>query len=1247
MTWWSLSGGRWRVVASAALLVWCAVGPAGAYVFEVTDNGVPIFWPDLKQQSAAPLRFTFNDRGPSLLGGPLRTNGALKQSLDLSFGRWTQVPSASVRFQPAIVSGHQGLGNDGVNLVVFTSVNPMDFTGPDGPYIVGLTTTSFVPSTGVMVDADIQFNDTSPVFTLSLTEQTGRTDPGARGSYFINLEDVATHEIGHALGLDHTGVKGATMYFAAADGGKNLGTDDVAGISALYPTSGFAATTGVVSGRVLGPGPVFGAHVVAVDTATGRPAVSGITGRDGRYRIEGLAPGSYVLVAEPLKPNALGTFYEQAAASFYLGLLATTSSAPPTVVVVRAGAETGGNDIRVDQRRVDSANPDSLATAIRLDAGQAVSRSLPPGSRSHPADYFSFEASPGSTLTINVTSHRLWVPVNPQIEILDSALRVLSGPSSDASPYSPVDLDDQVIFRPPNPGNQMYWIRVRTSDVSYDSFPDSRSVKEGESLYILSMRRTRTNHPPRITASQALTQVTTSEAGGGRPGVWALDLTDLGADDEDSIDTLTWTATDVPTDLCGVDLASLAAKPAVLRILPRPYRSGSGTFNLMLIDSDGASAVQPVRVRVLPVHDAPRADAVQGVGSPGGGPRAIQLDASASRAAPEGDNAQADQGVAYAWTQLAGPAPVSLTGQLSPLCRIVARDAGRYRFRVHVTQTHAPTPLTSDSTVEFTVENVPPHVEVVAPPVALMAQRVMVRGALSTDANEELTTAAFSLTGVSPGAASIAVTREATSTFSLTAPTVPGTYTFQLAATDSGFLQGDGSRSGRLTGATTFTVEVRGADDLPPTADAGPGRVVNPGDLVVLDGRESRSPAGEPLTYSWSIVAGAPAAVVLTNPETVQPNFFAPGAAGVYRFRLIARGTRTGLSSPPSICEIRVIPTRGDNRYPPVARGRVLSPAGDPSPGELVILDANASQDPEGAVLRVRWTQVHGPAVTLSSVTGSTPSFVPPATGTYRFRLDVSDGQLDARPVEVEVRASPYGAVAPSVVVTAVQPLIPLTAKAPGEEARFVVDGTTATANAIQLTASLSPPTPVREFLWEELVGPRVPWEESEDGARITFVPRQVRVHTFRVTAVDLHGRALRCLTHVLVDRPDSHIPRAAVTAPGPPTTLVRPMAARPSFVPPTDGLYAFRLRVDNQRDGTLSAPSEGSVAVQVTRPQPATTSSTGSSSASGKSGGTTTIGCSRSRSGGLEADDAGGVILFVPFLAALAIKRRGRGGAT
>jgi RHS repeat-associated protein len=66
------------------------------------------------------------------------------------------------------------------------------------------------------------------------------------------------------------------------------------------------------------------------------------------------------------------------------------------------------------------------------------------------------------------------------------------------------------------------------------------------------------------------------------------------------------------------------------------------------------------------------------------------------------------------------------------------------------------------------------------------------------------------------------------------------------------------------------------------------------------------------------------------------------------------------------------------------------------APGALVTLQGQDSYDYEGAVASFAWTQIGGAAVTLSAPTDAAPIFTPPAAGTYRFQLVVTDAASQA-----------------------------------------------------------------------------------------------------------------------------------------------------------------------------------------------------------------------------------------------------------
>ena len=102
---------------------------------------------------------------------------------------------------------------------------------------IALTTTTYDPQSGRILDADIELN--TPSFIFSTVDAPRCTAPAYNtGCVAWDLQNTVTHEIGHMMGLDHTLSMGSTMNPTAPPGEltkRNLDTGTRAFVCATYP----------------------------------------------------------------------------------------------------------------------------------------------------------------------------------------------------------------------------------------------------------------------------------------------------------------------------------------------------------------------------------------------------------------------------------------------------------------------------------------------------------------------------------------------------------------------------------------------------------------------------------------------------------------------------------------------------------------------------------------------------------------------------------------------------------------------------------------------------------------------------------------------------------------------------------------------------------------------------------------------------------------------------------------------------
>ncbi|WP_375766329.1 hypothetical protein NR798_32150 [Archangium gephyra] len=198
--------------------------------------------------------------------GSLRTPGDSEfAALDAAFSSWRAVSGTCSDFTftrgPDIQHPRVGYvrdSQDNENVITFREVDCNDIVPPEDPCleddtcantyacwdhggaVIGLTTTTFSFRTAYILDADVEFNASTNGRGFLFTTVDSPLCDGEQSTDCVvtDVQNTATHEFGHVVGLDHVSEIGSTMEATAPPGETHkriIDAGSAAGFCEAYP----------------------------------------------------------------------------------------------------------------------------------------------------------------------------------------------------------------------------------------------------------------------------------------------------------------------------------------------------------------------------------------------------------------------------------------------------------------------------------------------------------------------------------------------------------------------------------------------------------------------------------------------------------------------------------------------------------------------------------------------------------------------------------------------------------------------------------------------------------------------------------------------------------------------------------------------------------------------------------------------------------------------------------------------------
>lgn len=294
--------------------------------------------------------------------------------------------------------------------------------------------------------------------------------------------------------------------------------------------------------------------------------------------------------------------------------------------------------------------------------------------------------------------------------------------------------------------------------------------------------------------------------------------------------------------------------------------------------------------------------------------------------------------------------------------------------------------------------------------------------------------------------------------------TANGTYTYEVKVVDD--------RASTATDMVTVTVGANAA----PLVNAGTDATYIVNNLVSFNGSASDND-GTIVSQTWSQVSG-PETVSINNNSSLNAGFSA-STLGTYTFKLQVKDNAGAISEDQVIITLVAPPN-----VAPVANAGIDATFNS---DKIALLDGTQSNDIDGTIASQNWSLVSGPSVvTINNSTSLNASFSTTITGTYQFKLEVTDNA---------------GAISTDTVTVSIIP--------PANLAPVAIAGTdqTISPSVTSLDGSSSyDDKKINTYRWKQVSGPTTALLSSTTTATTNVSALVPGVYKFRLRVWDMEG---------------------------------------------------------------------------------------------------------------------------------------------